>query len=259
MTIIRQFKSALQALTGVHPDDLPLLAQPQPATLTPSLSLADGGAIPREALFLGMASDGLPVLLNLHDPLPGPLLITGDEGVGKTSLLQMIVHVAQQTHSVDDLQYAVITPRPEEWDTVASTQHQVGIFSATHPSAKDVLLSLAGWAHAHRSTQAVLLLIDDLEVVAGMDSEVLSSLRWLLLRGPNRRVWLLVTVRAARYGQVLGWIPMFRTRIFGQVTQPEVASALGGDEASALGELEAGRQFSLRENGRWIRFWMPGV
>jgi hypothetical protein len=64
-------------------------------------------------------------------------------------------------------------------------------------------------------------------------------------------------MNAERYGQVLSWIPMFRTRVFGRIEKERVAEALGGDQTSALNRLEAGIQFSLRENGEWLRFWLP--
>jgi len=126
------------------------------------------------------------------------------------------------------------------------------------PGAQDFLLSLASWAHSNRSAkQSILLLIDDLETMAKLDFDALQNFRWLLLRGPARRVWPIVTMNAGRYGQVLSWIPNFRTRIFGRIENGRVAGALGGDNASALDKLEAGIQFSLRENENWLRFWLP--
>jgi hypothetical protein len=97
-------------------------------------------------------------------------------------------------------------------------------------------------------------MIDDLEAIAKLDFDALQNFRWLLARGPSRRVWPIVTMDAERYGQVLAWIPLFRTRIFGRIENERVASALGGDKVSALGKLEAPNQFSLRENDSWIRF-----
>src|SRR5512138_1121732 len=62
------------------------------APAIPSLRdvIAANASMPREALFLGLAEDGLPVLLNLYDSIPGPLLIIGDQASGKTRLLQAI-------------------------------------------------------------------------------------------------------------------------------------------------------------------------
>jgi len=259
MTTTRQFSLALNALVELKADNATPALQPQPVPAVPTLSgvLSEIGSMPREGLFLGIASDGLPVLLNLHDSAPGPIMITGDTDTGKTAFLRMIAYGVQQTHHSANVQFGVITSRPEEWEAVPATDHFVGVFPVYQNSAQDFLLSLASWAHSNKSRQSVLLFIDDLESVAKLDADALQNLRWLLLRGPARRVWPIVTVNAERYGQILSWIPIFRTRIFGRIEKADIAFALGGDEASALDRLGAGIQFALRENGNWLRFWLP--
>ncbi len=266
MPINRQFSLALEALAELKAEIVPDQPKPVPFDATqgrpaaPTLTevLAEIGSLPREALFLGIASDGLPVLLNMSDPIPGPLLIVGDASAGKTALLKLIARAAQQTHYSTDVQFGALTNYPEEWDDIPTNEHHVGVFPMHHNSARDFVLSLASWAHANKSKQAVLLLIDDLEAIANLDSDALQNFRWLLLRGPARRVWPIVTLNAERYGQVLPWIPTFRTRIFGRIQDGRVAEALGADQASGVDRLEAGIQFSLRENGGWLRFWSPG-
>src|SRR6185436_21113704 len=104
--------------------------------------LAEIGVLPREALFLGIAPDGLPLLLNLNDSIPGPLLITGYAGSGKTSYLQMIARTVQQTQRAENVQFAVITNRPDEWDGIPATSHSVGVFLVHQNAAQDLLLSL---------------------------------------------------------------------------------------------------------------------
>jgi hypothetical protein len=238
-------------------DEVHTLHPPQPETVLPKMSriLAEIGPLPREALFLGVAKDGLPVLLNLHDPLPGPLLVTGETGSGKTDFLRSIVRSLVQTHQPNDLQYGVITNNLDEWTEVENTNHSVGVFSANDKSAQDLILSMTAWAHENkRARQSVLLLVDDLETIAKLEFDVLQNFRWLLSHGPSRRVWPVVTMDAERYGQVLSWIPLFRTRIFGCIANDRVGSALGGDKVSALDKLTAPNQFALRENDSWIRF-----
>jgi hypothetical protein len=263
----RQFSLALEALTELKAtDDIPLRvdsvqrdpSQPIPATPTLGSVLAEIGPLPREALFLGVASDGLPVLLNLHDPVPGPILVASDAGAGKTAFLQSVASAVAQVHDPNDVQFAVVTNHPDEWEGLEATPHRVGIFPVYHNSAQDLMLSLGAWAHANKnSRQSVLLLIDDLESIAQLDFDALQNFRWLLLRGPSRRVWSIVTMNAERYGQVLSWIPNFRTRIFGRIEHEHVARALGADQASGVDRLEARVQFSLRENENWLRFWLP--
>jgi len=255
----RQFSIALESYLELKDEVSTLPSQPKPASPSINSILADIGPLPREALFLGVASDELPVLLNLHDPVPGPMLVTGDAGSGKTALLQSITRTLVQTHQPNDLQYGVVTNRPDEWTEMESTPHRAGVFSVHDTSAEDLILSMATWAHENKNShQSVLLMIDDLEAIAKLDFETLQNLRWLLARGPSRRVWPIVTIDAERYGQVLAWIPLFRTRIFGRIENERVASALGGDKTSALNQLEAPNQFSLRENDLWIRFMRAG-
>lgn len=254
----RKYEIALQALYELKDELSTLPAEPKPASPTLKNIIAEVGPLPREVLFLGVATDGLPVLLNLHDPVPGPLLITGDRGSGKTSFLRSIVRSLIQTHQPKDLQYGIVTSRPDEWEEVQSTQHRAGIFSTNDSSAQDLILSMASWAHENKKTrQSVLLLVDDLEAIAKLDFDALQNFRWLLARGPSRRVWPIITMDAERYGQVISWIPLFHTRIFGRIGSEKVADALGSDKSSALDQLKSPNQFSLRENDSWIRFLQP--
>src|SRR6185436_5743258 len=124
------------------------------------------------------------------------------------------------------------------WEKIPVTDHFISVFSAHHNSAQDFLLSVASWAHANKSRQTLLLLIDDLEILTKMDAEALQNFRWLMMRGPSHRAWPIVSMNADRYGQSLLWIPMFRTRIFGKIEKPHIAAAVGADQGSALDRLE---------------------
>ena len=263
MTTNRQFSLALQALTELKSDT----STPLPSGAVPTLSavLAEIGPLPAEALLLGIASDGLPVLLNLHDPHPGPMLIAGDAGSGKTTFLQTMAHSIAQTHKVDEVRFGVITNYPDEWESFTALPHQAGVFAVGQKSAQEFIHSLASWAHTNGNTQQyMLLLVDDLESVASLDPQAVQDFRWLLLRGPARRVWPVVTLNAPRYGQVISWLQNFRTRIFGHIANGRVAEALGGDKrsspvdkAAGLAQLESRIQFSLPEKEKWLRFWLP--
>jgi len=247
-------------LAELKADDTAPPPSVQPIPVAPTLSevLAGMGPLPREALLLGIASDGLPVLLNLRDALPGPILVLGEAGSGKTIFLQTIAQSVMQSHDSNNVQYGVITNHPDEWESVPATAHRVGLFSPDQTGTQDLILSLASWAHANRNArQSVLLLIDDLEAVANLDADTLQNLRWLLLRGPARRVWPVITLNAERYPQVISWLQNFRTRIFGRITDENTAGALGADKNSVLDQLEARIQFTLREDGNWLRFWLP--
>lgn len=233
----------------------------RPIHSQPSLDqVLDGfGPMPDEALFLGVASDELPVLLNLHDPVPGPLLVVGEPGTGKTGLLQVIARAAEKMHQPGNLQFGVLTSHPDEWNGFEKVPNAVGIFSVHHRSSEDFILSLASWAHGNKSSrQSVLLLLDDLETVAEMDMDAVQNLRWLLLRGPSRRVWPIITLSTKSVQKMEPWLAAFRTRIMGRIDDAGIIQILGASQAD-LESMEKRSGFTLREGSRWLRFWVPAL
>lgn len=247
----------MEAMAELMPEIEAHLSAPVPAL--PSLSdvLTDLGSLPGESLFLGIATDDLPVLLNLHDSVPGPLLVIADPNAGKTSLLQTISRAVGFTHSPNEVQFGIITNYPDEWNGIARLQHCAGVFPFYETSSQDFILSLASWAHANKnSQQSVLLLIDGLESVTKLDFDAQQNLRWLLFRGPARRVWPIITLNTQQYEQVGSWLDIFRTRIYGHIQDNEIANRLNAGNAN-LDKLLLGSEFSMPEGMDWLKFWIP--
>src|SRR5919106_438088 len=218
--------------------------QVKPTPALPSLDevLADYSPMPHEALFLGVASDDLPVLLNLHDSVPGSILISADPGAGKTTMLQTIALSAGQMHHPENLQFGVLTNHPDEWNGLEQIPNNVGVFPLYHKSAEDFILSLASWAHDNKtSQQCVLLLLDDLEAASNLDFDARQNLRWLLLRGPARRVWPILTLNPNRMENIMPWLDAFHTRVFGAVQDSQHIQKLDADHTE-IGTLNAGSQ-----------------
>ncbi|MEW5827941.1 MAG: FtsK/SpoIIIE domain-containing protein [Chloroflexota bacterium] len=260
MTKPNRFDLVLQALAELAPELENAHTDLGPALPTLSEVLTELGPLPREALFLGIAEDGLPVLLDLGDPAPGPLLVAGDEKTGKTTFLKTIVHAAAAMHEPEGLQFGVVTANPEEWEQENELPNSAGVYPVYDNSAMDFILGLTAWAHNNRgSRQAVLLLIDDLESLAKLDFDARQNLRWLLLRGPNRRVWPVATLNAGRSGKSLEWLESFRTRIFGRIRHTGTARELSRTPNASLENIVAGTQFAMRENNNWLNFWIPAL
>ena len=113
----------IDAFVEVAEEERALQPAPAPDLRTLKSVLADSAPLPHEALFLGLAEDELPVLLNLYDPTPGPILITADKASGKTNLLQTIARAADLLHSPSEVQYAIITLHPDEWKNFHGNQN----------------------------------------------------------------------------------------------------------------------------------------
>jgi hypothetical protein len=228
----------------------------------PSLKsvLADAGSIPGGAIFLGLAEDGLPVLLNLYDPVPGPILITADHASGKTSLLKMIARAAEYLHDPSKVQYGIITAHPAEWIKFQNSKANAGIYSVHDAGANEILQSLVTWAHNNKGEQqSILLLIDNLEAAVKLGDQAEQNLRWLLLRGPSRSVWPIITLNADRAGELKDWLDFFRTRLFGHIDEAHIALAVTGASDAALNRLMTGSQFSMREEKNWLKFRAPAI
>ncbi len=235
----------------------------EPAALAdglPALSsvLAEAAPLPPEALFLGMAEDGLPALLNLYDPLPGAVLLTGDSGCGKTRLLQMLARAAETLHPAERLQYGVATRRPEEWSDFQGSPHNSGIWRIE--DCGELLQSLSDWAHGNRGDgQFFLLLIDDLGALIEMDETTRQNLRWLLLRGASRRAWTFATQNASRALELGAWLDFFRTRLFGHIENEEDARIVAGGADKIFRALVKGVEFTFPEGDDWLNMWIPAL
>ena len=265
-TLRRNYDLALEALEeltaelGTKPLVRDDASQPrhQPADRTLEQTLNDFHPLPSNALFLGIAEDNLPVLLNLHDPTPGPILIAGDEGCGKTALMQTIADASTMVHSPKAVQFSVITPHPEEWQGFSTLAHCEGIFPTFDNTTTDFVSSLADWARKQRKPkQSHLLFIDDLESITQADDVFQQNLRWLLLRGPNRQVWPLVTVNAERSRKLSQWLDAFQTRLFGRIDQASIAEEIVPTRGAALHRLQPPTQFQMLEGSNWVRFQIP--
>jgi hypothetical protein len=258
MDEMNRYSLVLEAYTELKPEIESTRAL-SPILPNPPLSkvLDDLGAMPTEGLFLGVASDGLPMLLNLHDAVPGPLLVLGDAGAGTTDLLQIIARASGITHSPNALRFGVLTNHTEEWNGFERIPNNAGVFPLYADSSQEFLLTVAGWARGSKTeSQSVLLLLDDLEAATNLDFEARQTLRWLFLRGPARRVWPIVTLNANRGDGIKPWLEAFHTRIFGSIKDNHRAHQLMADGAS-LHTLNSAAQFTLREGNHWVRFWLP--
>ncbi|HTP03346.1 MAG TPA: NACHT domain-containing protein [Anaerolineales bacterium] len=215
--------------------------------------------LPRGALFLGVAEDGLPVLLNLEDPVPGPLLVAGDSGSGKTLLLRMVAEAIAATYDADSVRFAVLADTASEWENASTAPNCEGILAFQQPLTANYVGSLVHWAHTNqRGRDYVVLLIDGLESLQA-DPSLHQWIRWLLLRGPARRIWPIVTVKATRAASVADWLPSFRTRLCGHIAPDRDLALITGPTDAHFDGLQKGSQFAMREGRGWLPFWLPAV
>lgn len=253
MSTTDQFLLALRAYQEIREELRQQEAVEAVAKPLPAQGEAD---LPEGALLLGLGEDGLPLTLDLYNPAPGPLLVAGDGGSGKTALLQSLAGVSDYQ---PDLQFGVLTPFPEEWRGHEAMPNSLGIWPAYHPAAGNFLAQLANWAEVLPGTrQAILLLVDGLELMR-LDSASRYYLRWLLAHGPECQVWPVVTVNPGRMAHLGSLLERFETRLLGRIRRPATARLLISEPPADLPDLIPGVQFYLTWPQGCLRFWLPPI
>jgi hypothetical protein len=261
MSITNQFLLAVQAYQEIqaelHPDEDLRSIEPE---IPASKSFNDRGTeYPDGSLLLGLADDGYPLLLDLYDPAHGPLLVAGDGGSGKTAFLQSLVR-ASDLQNPGEIQFGVLTLFPEEWTGQETLPNCLGIWPAYHPAAHTFLSHLVSWAEdLPDNRQVMLILFDGLDLLAASGFQIRHNLRWLLMHGPQRQIWPVVTVNPGRLNRLETWLDYFHTRILGHVNRSQTARLLVNDPKIDLAALLPGQQFGLLHPEGWQRFWLPPI
>lgn len=255
MSIATQFAQVLRILKQDEDEEIAGFAASLPNL--PRLSgLLETASLPSCGLLFGVASDGLPVALNLLDPAPGPLLIVGDPGSGKLDFLQVAAQSAAWSQSHHQVQYVIVSSRLETWRACASPPHCLAGISPFDRGIRDILFDLAEWAQGDTDGQSRLLLIDDLSALMHLDGESLENLQWLLAHGPACGLWPIATLETGMASKMPAWLNLFSTRVFGWVENINDAYALA--PGSPAPDLLAGAQFCMwQRRGAWLKFFLP--
>ena len=196
-----------------------------PGSTTVGRLLSSIRPFPRRSLLLGQCDDALPFLIELGDPELGAILVSCEKGGGKTHQLQVVVDSAAFLHTPSQLQVAILTFKPEEWQSWQNSpkrkRHLQGIFAWYDPWAESMLQNLVELAEVRRDDQRlgadVLLILDDFNFVEDLSYEAQVNLHWLLEYGAQSGIWPVGAINAHHVKNYRYWVNAFRTRIIGQV------------------------------------------
>ena len=220
-------------------------------------------SLPMQTAILGTCLDGSPILFDLKDPRPGPILLVGDPFCGKTALLKTIAQSLMMTNRPYEVDFNVISAHPQEW-TIESSRYSdyfPVITSNYERSAGEAILNICDLVesrqHGKRLGACRLLLLDGLDTLPYMDFDVRLNFEWLLQEGPSYQVWPVVAVTTAAALNHPQWIKFFRTRVAGYVENQKTGRELSLLREIDLTKMDPGQQFAVRVGREGYPFWLP--
>lgn len=212
------------------------------------------------SVILGRCDDNLPLLLELNNPAPGSILVTGDEGAGKVRLVHSFIKSAVLLNSPGRVQFSVIAREPAWYQPLARYPNCLQISTPDSPEALQLVETLSAEEELSRkkgpSRRAMLLILDDLSTISDVFSHKHTSRLFRLIKhGPRARIWPVGILQSNRSGNVHEKvIGAFRTRLIGKIASSILAASFAGEDGSPVCELESGNQFCVPVNGDWMVF-----
>lgn len=231
---------------------------PHPVRLLPLLQGLHN--VPPVTAVLGIADDGVPLLIRLPSPDVAHILVAGTTGSGKTALLRAMVLSLAHFNDPSALKFVLIDPKGRAFGEMASLPHLVRPVIGDPAEAVEALGSLVRLMNATPYSPTlhpcVVLVIDelaDLLMVAGVEGE--RPLTRLLQRGREAGIHVMAATQkptAAVIGSLVK--ANFPVRLVGKVTSPEDARVATGWKGTGAERLLGRGDFLAVAEGRLHRF-----
>ena len=229
-------------------------ADPQVVRLLPlQRRLAERGpdGLPFGTALLGLAEDGVPLLVRLPSPQVAHVLVAGTTGSGKSALAQTIIASLALNHRPSQMGFILIDPKRRAFGPLAGLPHLLRPVLSEPQAVAHALHMLVGLmltrdregrlpvSAGQPGEPRVVVVIDELaDLLMATGKETQDALTRLSQRGREAGVHLVACTQKPA-SQVVGSLAKanFPVRLVGRVTSPEdakVATGYAGTGAERL-------------------------
>lgn len=232
-----------------------------PSTLNDLIRQLPG--VPRRTAVLGLTSEGIPLLFNLADARPGSVLVVADRSSQKTSLMKVLATSLAQHNRPEEVRFAVITGNPEEWIELETRfpSHFMKITANVGSESEDLIYHLCDLVEARQNGMhagtAYVLLFDGLSSTAHMDVDLRANVEWLVRCGARQQIWTVAALECREFLTMNLTAELFKTRIVGQVSDPQIAARLMPPRFHNPGAGDMRPLFTVRIHQHWMQFSLP--
>jgi len=182
------------------------------------------GRLPDEGVFMGLASDGLPVLLNVYDNEKKNIVVWDKLYKQGLRMLKVLAEYVFSHRKEVDVEFVVFTTNVEEWGELnkygmgmTGNTSCIGIIPFGSELANTVVRGLAKWINEKHeaSKKPVVVLVDGLENLNRTNQDFQTDFRYVLLQGYRRNVYVVGTADRDSFNQVHDWLGGFSAEIYG--------------------------------------------
>lgn len=168
--------------------------------------IMDTVEFPENAVFMGVAEDGLPVLFDvLDEKVPNILIWQGRVDILKV-IAEYIMRVQRGNRRKTDIEFLILTSNPDHWKflyNMSPTAMQqtpcIAVALIGSDLADQLILTLASWVNgAKKAGKTVLVLVDDVSKMFDMDFNVVQNMKYILHNGGRRSVFVIGTSHEQR-------------------------------------------------------------
>jgi len=224
--------------------------------------------IPFGTAVLGLAEDGVPLLLRLPSPQVAHVLVAGTTGSGKSALAQTIIASLALNHRPSQMGFILIDPKRRAFGPLAGLPHLLRPVlsepeAVAHTLQMLVELMLARDREGRLPVSAgqageprVVVVIDELaDLLMATDRETQTALTRLAQRGREAGFHLVACTQKPA-SQVVGSLAKanFPVRLVGRVTSPEDAKVATGYAGTGAERLRGPGDFIAVTGGQMTRF-----
>lgn len=181
------------------------------------------GTLPQEAILLGMAEDGLPVLFNITSPDSPNIMIWDKSPKQGLRILKTIAEYILNSHRGNRVEFLVLTRFPEDWGNLekygmgySGDTSCIGIIPFYSDLAGRFVESLCSWiTDKNIAKNPIILLIDGMENVNRMEDKFQECLIRILFTGRPKNMYVVGTSKMKYFDEIKFWLRGFQHDIHG--------------------------------------------
>lgn len=217
--------------------------------------------LPAYSLLLGLCEDGLPLVLDLTDPLPGPFLIAGDDQAANSSLLYSILTAAYLSNTEAEVNLHLISPDADElYELHKQPSFRIG-FRPERPEVEIVLEELVNLVHQRLDSGELqpiqILAIDQLDrLLNRLSPQGLTNFHWLLGHSSQAGLWLFAAIQSIGVKKShFNILEHFPSRMVGQMKFPRLARFFSGVGRGELDDMLDEGQYFVQAGSETFILW----